>query len=423
MYDCNAGLPLPPSDINGVFLTHAHVDHCGRLPRLVQRGFRGPVFATKATIELCRLLLADSAYVLKSQTSSLNQRRLRRGLPELPELYSDDDVEQTLRQMVPVQWFTPFTPAAGITVEFLPAGHILGAASIVIRDNECSVAYSGDLGRHDDWLLQNPALPTGTDYVILESTYGDRQHRPYSYAQSQLSSNLAATVAAGGVVVIPAFSVGRSQRIIYELRALMAGGQIPDVPIYLDSPLSIKASAHFMDNADELREDPRELLGDDFLDCHTVATPEESRMLLRKPGPYIVITASGMCEAGRVLYHLERSLPDPRSRIMFVGFCAEDTLGRQLIDGSDMVKINGRAVSVRATIDYFDTFSAHADQDGLTAWACAQKDVKGIFLVHGEEDQAFALAERLENEGSWEIAIPFSGEAFDVTSTVMRCAY
>jgi len=423
MYDCNAGLPIPPSDINGVFLSHAHVDHSGRLPRLVQRGFRGPIFATNATIELCRLLLADSAYVLKSQTNSLNQKRQRRGLPNLPELYSGVDVEQTLRQMVPVQWNTPFSPTNGISVEFLPAGHILGAASIVIRDDECSIAYSGDLGRHDDWLLKNPTIPTGIDYLILESTYGDRQHRPYSYAQSQLSRNLAETIAAGGIVVIPAFSVGRSQRIIYELRALIAGGHFPDVPIYLDSPLSIKASSHFIDNVNELREDPRELLGDDFLDCNAVASPEESRALLQKPGPYIVITASGMCEAGRVLYHLEHSLPNPRSRIMFVGFCAEDTLGRQLIDGSNMVKINGRNISVRAAIDFFNTFSAHADQDGLAEWACAQKDVKGIFLVHGEENQAFSLAERLENDSSCEIVVPFTGEAFDITSTAMLSTY
>jgi metallo-beta-lactamase family protein len=422
MYDCNAGLPVPAADVSGVFLSHAHVDHSGRLPRLVKQGFRGPIYATKATIELCHLLLADSAYVLKSQTRSLNQRRTLRGLPDLPELYDGRDVEQTLRQMVPVTWNTPFSPEPGITVEFLPTGHILGAASIVFRDSDCSVAYSGDLGRHDDWLLKNPTIPANTDYVILESTYGDRRHRPYSYAQSELKQNLIDTIAAGGIIVIPAFSVGRSQRIIYELRALIAGG-LPDVPIYLDSPLSIKASAHFIDTVDELREDPRELLGDNFLDCYTVATPEESRALLQKPGPYIVITASGMCEAGRVLYHLEHVLPDSSSRIMFVGFCAENTLGRQLIDGSNMVKISGRAISVRAAIDYFDTFSAHADQDGLVAWVRAQPDVKGIFLVHGEEDQTFALAERLENECSCEIAVPFTGEAFNVTSTGMHSTY
>lgn len=423
MYDCNAALPVPAADIHGVFLSHAHVDHSGRLPRLVRLGFRGPIYATQATIELCRLLLADSAFVLKSQTASLNQRRVRRGMPELPELYVEEDVEHTLAQMVPVPVNMPFSPVDGMSVEFLPAGHILGACSIIIRDHDCSISYSGDLGRNNDWLLPNPAVPASADYVIMESTYGDRQHRPFSYAQSELSRNLAETIAAGGIIVIPAFSVGRSQRIIYELRALMAGAQFPEVPIYLDSPLSIKASEHFIAYINELREDPRELLGDDFLDCITVVDPEESRELLQKSGPYIVITASGMCEAGRVLYHLENVLPDPRSRILFVGFCAEDTLGRQLIDGTSAVKINGKPVTVRASIDYFDTFSAHADQDGLAAWVRGQQDVKGVFLVHGEEDQAFALAERLESEGNQEIVIPFTGEEFDVTRSAMRSSY
>ncbi len=420
MYDCNASLPIAPGEISGVFLSHAHVDHSGRLPRLVQQGFRGPIFATPATIDLCQLLLADSAYVLKSQTAALNLRRLRRELPILPDLYSEDDVARTLKQMVPVQWHSPFSPADGLDVEFLPAGHILGASIITVRDGSCSLAFSGDLGRTDDWLLPNPCFPPHIDYVVLESTYGDRQHRPYAYARSKLCANIVATIDAGSIVVIPAFSVGRSQRILFELRSLMAQGALPDVPVYLDSPLSIKASENFLAYVNTLREDPRCILGDSFLACQPVVSPLESKELVQAPGPYIVITASGMCEAGRVLYHLERNLPDPCARIMFVGFCAEDTLGRQLIDGAGNVKINGKSITVRAAIDYFDTFSSHADQDDLAAWVRTQPEAHAVFLVHGEEDQSFALAERLENEGKHEIIVPFAGEQFELTRAGLR---
>ena len=426
MYDRNAALPRPATAVHGVLLSHAHVDHSGRLPRLVHEGFRGPIYATRATIDLCELLLADSAYVLRSQTALLNQRRARRGLPPLPDLYDDGDVALTLAQMVPVEWDATVTLGPTLAAVFRPAGHILGASMIELhertRDDACVLTYSGDLGRETNWVLPNPAVPARSSYVLLESTYGDRIHRPYAYARSELARCVRTTLEHGGVVVVPAFSVGRTQRLIYELRELMDEGGIPETTIYLDSPLSIEALRSFVAHQSAWHAD---VDGDAIvgrLDCSPVVSAEESAQLVATPGPYIVVTASGMCEAGRVLHHLQRNLPRRDARIIFVGFCAEDTLGRLLIDGVQDVRISGETIKVNAAIDYFDTFSAHADQEGLRDWVAAQADVAGVFLVHGEERQSFALAEKLEQDGREEIVVPFAGEAFELSSRGMHSA-
>ncbi|NLF39117.1 MBL fold metallo-hydrolase [bacterium] len=426
MYERNALLPVPASSIDAVFLSHAHVDHSGNLPRLVSQGFTGPIYATPATIDLCSILLADSAYVLRSQTTMLNQKRERRGLAPLPQLYGEDDVAQTLRQMRPVTWNEPFAPCAEIEVVFQPAGHILGASIITLRergDLPVTLAFSGDLGRRGDWLLAAPAVPSGAQHVILESTYGDRNHRPYAYARSELCKSISSTVQAGGRIVIPAFSVGRTQRMLYELRALMASGDVPDIPVFVDSPLSVKASEHFIRHAGTCALAVPVVGTPAWMNCTYITDGAESRALLDKPEPYIVITAAGMCEAGRVLRHLARNLPDPASRVLFVGFCAADTLGRMLQDGQKQVRIAGETVHVRAAIDYFDTFSSHADQSGLRQWLAEQPGVRSAFLVHGEQEQSFSLAEQIENAGSVEVVVPFSGEEFILApDTIEECA-
>ncbi len=419
MYERNAKLPINPEKIAGVFLSHAHVDHSGRLPRLVKQGFRGTIYATKPTIDLCELLLEDSAYVLKSQTKALNIKRKFRGLSELPHLYNEEDVKLTLSLMKPVEWGTEFCPVSGVKVKFIPAGHILGASVIVLTETigkaSCKIAFSGDIGRPGDWILPKPESPENADYLILESTYGDRIHRPYSYAKSEFCKKINETIKCGGRIVIPAFSVGRTQRLLYELHEFINSGKLPDVPIYLDSPLSIKASKNFLKHSDILRADLENNIGSEWHKCIPVVTADESKELIEKEEPYIVITASGMCEAGRVLYHLQRNLPDKNSRIIFVGFCAKDTLGRQLIDGAESVKFNKIELSVNANIDFLDTFSSHADKINLVNWVKDQKNVRGVFLVHGEEEQTFALAEELENETEKEIIVPFAGESFELT--------
>ena len=416
MYARNAYLPVTAKDVSAVFLTHAHVDHSGRLPRLVKQGFRGPIYATQATIDLCQLLLFDSAFVLKSQTTSLNKKRERRGLPPLPDLYSGTDVEQTLRQMVPVKWNEKINPAAELEVTFLCAGHILGASSIVLKENikgiTTTIAFSGDLGRKNEWIMPNPVVPENTDVIVVESTYGDREHRPYSYAKSDLCANLNSTIDVGGRIVVPAFSVGRTQRMLYELNAFIEKGAIKKVPIYLDSPLSIKASKLFLEYSREKATEITEQIDPYKLNCCKVVSAEESRKLVKTKGPYIVITASGMCEAGRILYHLKENLPDPSSRVIFCGFCAENTLGRQLIDKQESVKILGDYIAVNAQIDYLDTFSAHADRNGIKSWVDKQKSASTVFIVHGEEKQSFSVAEKIECECKKEIIIPLQGEKF-----------
>jgi metallo-beta-lactamase family protein len=425
MYDRNAALPCAAGDVAGVLLSHAHVDHSGRLPRLVHEGFRGPIYATQATIALCELLLADSAYVLSSQTALLNQRRTRRGLPPLPELYDAGDVSRTLEQMVAVEWDVAVQLGATLAAVFRPAGHILGASLVELteRTNEgaCTLTFSGDLGREDNWVLPDPAVPERSNYVLLESTYGDRCHRPYAFARSELAACVRATLEQDGIVVIPAFSVGRTQRLIYELRELVDAGEIPETEIYLDSPLSIEALRSFVAHRDAWHTG---VDGDAIcarLVCSPVVSAEDSARLVASPGPYIVVTASGMCEAGRVLHHLQRNLPRAGSRIVFVGFCAEDTLGRHLIDGDEEVRVSGETLRVHAGIDYFDAFSAHADQAGLRAWIAAQPGVQGVFLVHGEEGQSFSLAEHLEQDGPAEIVVPFAGEVFELSPHGMHC--
>jgi len=424
MYTRNAALPVHPESIRGVLLSHAHVDHSGRLPRLVHLGFRGPIYATPATIDLCTLLLSDSAYVLRTQTAQLNQRRLERGLAPLPDLYSDDDVRQTLALMQPVAWGDDIALGPHLHALFLPSGHIPGASSIVLREHtprgDCTLVYSGDVGRTNDWIMPDPAIPSGADFAILESTYGHCEHRPYAYARSDLARHISATVSNGGIVVIPAYSVGRTQRVVYELRGLMDAGELPETPVYVDSPLSVEASRAFTRHPDVLRMPDGAASTFARLDALHVVSSEQSRALRAQPGPFIVVTASGMCEAGRVLHHLKRNLPDPHSRVVFVGFCAEDTLGRLLLNKQPAVRINGELVPVNAHIDHFDTFSAHADQRGLTEWIQSQPSLRSVFLVHGEEPQAFALAEHLENVTAREVIVPFPNEAFDLSCAGVR---
>lgn len=420
MYFCNAHIPVKPESICGVLLSHAHIDHSGRLPRLVHLGYRGPIYATSETIELCSLLLYDCAYIVQTQTAQLNHKRMQRGLKPLRALFTDDDVAQTLRQMVPVEWEEKKEIAENVCAEFLPAGHILGASQIRIQlqkdDETVGLVYSGDLGRSAEWILPSPSPLSDVHHVIMESTYGDREHRPYEYAKSAFRDALKDTIEAGGVVILPAFSVGRTQRMMYETGALMTTGEIPRVPVYLDSPLSVRASEVFFG-----AERVREALADDphgtvWPLCTPVESARESRRLIGSEGPYIVITASGMCEAGRILHHLKRRLPDPASRVIFVGFCAEGTLGRQLIEGQKSVRIRGETIRVAAKIDVFNTFSAHADREELQRWIGNSKQLHSIFIVHGEERKSFAVADMCARETGAEVIVPFPGESFRLTA-------
>ena len=414
MYTRNAQLPIQAENVAGVFLTHAHVDHSGRLPRLVKQGFNGPIYAAQATIDLCRLLLFDSAFVLHSQTASLNKKRERRGLLPLPDLYSESDVEQTLRQMVPVKWNQTITPSAKLEVMFFCAGHILGASSIILRENNkvapTTIAFSGDLGRKNEWVMPNPVAPENTDIIVVESTYGDREHRPYSYAKSELCNNLNSTINAGGRIIVPAFSVGRTQRMLYELNSFIEEGAIPKVPVYLDSPLSIKASELFLEYSNKESAEISGRIDSNKLNCYNVVSAEDSRNLVTKKGPHIVITASGMCEAGRVLHHLRNNIEKPSTMILTVGFQAQNTLARRLAERRSPVRIFGEEFDLKAEVHVFDAFSAHADRDELLGWVRRlDRPPRQCFVVHGEEGQSLAFASALEGEGLANVVVPELG--------------
>lgn len=421
MYAFNAHMPVSAETVHGVFLSHAHGDHCGRIPRLIRCGYRGPIYATAETIELCALLLYDCAYVMRVQTAQINQKRVAAGRAPVPSLYTEDDVAQALRQMVPVAWDTPYQVASGIDVIFRPAGHILGASYILIRYTTSratmTVAYSGDIGRHTEWVLPDPAPLMEADHVIVESTYGGSTHRPYAYARSAFRDALSTSLNAGGVVIIPAFSVGRTQRLLHEIYLLKQAHEIPQVPVYLDSPLSVRASDVFCRVVRDTMANVDESVLQGVTAAIPVQTARASRALIHAKKPYIVLTASGMCEAGRVLHHLRHRLPEATSRVIFVGFCAPGTLGRALIEGQKTVRIHRTTVPVAAQIDVFDTFSAHADSDELSAWlAPVAHTARSIFIVHGEERRSFALADRCMRETRAEVIVPFPGETFSLTA-------
>jgi metallo-beta-lactamase family protein len=400
--------PIKPSSIDAVLLTHAHIDHSGYLPALVKRGFRGNIFCTSGTKSLCEILLPDSARLQEEEADYRNRHGATRFHPALP-LYSTQDANRSLELFSTHRMGKTFRPAPKLTAKFLHAGHILGSAFIVLTDGNSTVTFSGDVGRPDDFLMRPPAQLEATDYLVLESTYGDRRHAGTDPAQ-ELEDVINKTVARDGVIVIPAFAVGRTQLILYMLTEAIRAGRIPDLPVFLDSPMAIDATELFCHYTNEhrLNIDDCRAMSDRITYTHTV---DESKTIRNREGPKIIVSASGMATGGRVLHHLRNYLPDPRNTIIIVGYQAEGTRGAALEQGASHIRILGQDTPVQAEVVSLDGLSAHADYNELTDWISAlEKPPISTFLVHGEPDCRNAFKSHLEQKLDWNIKLPEFGE-------------
>ena len=407
-------LPVDPARLDGVLLTHAHIDHTGYLPRLVKDGFAGPVFATRATADLARILLPDSGHLQEEEAAYHNARGTSKHAPALP-LYTAEEGAAAAHRMEGVALGRPITPVPGIAATWRLAGHILGAASIAVDlgadAGRRRIVFSGDVGRYGAPLLPDPTPIGDADYVFVESTYGDRRHDP-DPIPAQIERAILAGVERGGAIVVPAFAVGRTQELIYHLQALEADGRIPRLPTYVDSPMAIEATALYGEHSEDL--DPASarpvLAGDRGLhtaNFHLARTVEESKAINGERGPVVIIAASGMATGGRVLHHLRARLPDRRSTVLLVGFQVAGTRGRLLQDGARSVRMFGEDVPVRAHVAVIHGLSAHADQDGLVRWLrTAARPPRRLFVVHGDPAPAATLAGRVRQELGWPVEVP-----------------
>lgn len=413
----NLRLPVPVESIDAVVLSHAHIDHSGRLPFLVSKGYARPVHCTPATRDLCAIMLADSAHIQESDAAYL----ARHGRAYVEPLYRQADASELMKHMVAVPYDESFGVVPGVRARFTDAGHILGSASVTL---ECTangrrtrLVFSGDVGRPGLPIIRDPQPPNGADCLIMESTYGDREHPPAENMRERLGAIVRDTAARGGRILIPAFAVGRTQEIVYDLHALTRGGRIPAIPIYIDSPLATDATGVYamhpdaFDHGEDLVAAVADLFRFDLV--HYTRDVNESKALNAQRGPMVIIAASGMAESGRILHHLLHGAPDPRSTILIVGFQAEHTLGRRIVERRPMLKIFGEEVPLRARVEILNGYSAHADRHELVAWLNAVRGnaarAPRVWLVHGEPQSQEALATTLRQQG-YTVNAPAPGE-------------
>ncbi len=418
----NRSFRFDPSALDAVVVSHAHLDHTGNLPTLVAQGFRGRIHATPATADLCRVMLPDSAFLMEKDVEHVNRHARAPGPPRRP-LYGHADVEHTLARLTPHGYHSPWDLFEGVRVQYHDAGHILGSALTTFefrdRGRTLRLGMSGDLGRPGRPILRDPEVPPGVDVLVMESTYGDRLHPDGAETERALREVVTRTAARGGRLMVPAFAVGRTQELVSTLHGLIERGQAPDLPIFVDSPMAEKATAVFRHHPECFDAETRHAFESGngapfgFRRLRYVATPEESRALNDRREPCILIAASGMCEGGRILHHLQHGLGDPRNTVLFVGYQGEGTLGRRLREGAATVRIYGEPVERRAEVVSLEGFSAHADQQELVAWAARLEPApRRIFLVHGEPGPAGVLAERLKQRIGADTRMPEMGEEF-----------
>ncbi len=428
----NQDIPVNAAEIDYLFVTHAHIDHTGLIPLLYARGFEGQIFATNATTQLCNIMLKDSAHIQESEAEWKNRKAERAGKPLVEPLYTVKDAEGALGLFVPCAYDSKVQVCDGLTVQFRDAGHLLGSAFIemwITEDGkETKLIFSGDLGNGNRALIRDPEIPDEADYLLIESTYGDRIHETPPDFAVELAKILNTTFTRGGNVVIPAFSVGRTQEILYFLRRIKTEGMLkayPDFEAYVDSPLSVEATNVYNESVAEcFRKEDLELIRQgvnpiSFPGLKTAVTSEESIAINTDETPKVIISASGMCEAGRIRHHLKHNLWRPESTVVFVGYQMQGTLGFNLLHGAKEVKLFDEVIQVKAQIVELPGISGHADRDHLTAWVKGmKKQPKRIFVVHGEDAVTDEFAALLTELTGTEATAPYSGDVYDLTQNV-----
>jgi metallo-beta-lactamase family protein len=418
-YEVNCGFPLfDPASIDLVILSHAHIDHSGNLPNLSVKGFTGNIYATHATRDLCQIMLADCARIQESDIEWLNKHRKKEGLEPATLTYTEQDAERCLRQFVTVGYDRPLVVADGVSVTFIDAGHILGSAQILLDVDDKSdgkpkrFLFTGDVGRGSNEVLRDPVPVQDVDFLLMESTYGGREHEAPPGLDLHFAEIIRQAVHRGGKILIPAFAVERTQQLLFVLHDLFERGEIPDIPVYVDSPLAVSATEIYRLHPDAFNQEVYESLFEKenpfgFENLTLVRTVNGSKALNKIPGVAIIISASGMCEAGRILHHLKNNIGDPKTTVLFVGYCADNTLGRRIRDHEREVSILGERYKVRAKIEIIDSFSGHADHSELLDYFQRIGGPKErVWLVHGEPENAMMLREGLMalHTGSIEVA-------------------
>jgi metallo-beta-lactamase family protein len=419
----NRHLPFSPKEIDAVILSHAHIDHSGLLPLLAKNGYCGKIYCTPATADILEPMLLDSAHIQESDAQYfLRKKRLRKNaIFPIEPLYRKEDVEATLSMLVAKKRQEKFEIFPGIFSRFVNAGHVLGSAQILLEGEGRTLAFTGDLGRKNRKIIKDPERIVQADAIITESTYGGRKHEPIQETRKHLAEIIQDTCKKGGKLIIPSFALERSQEIIYDLHILFENGKIPTIPVFVDSPLTTKFTKIFSKNADIFNEKTkifftkRQKNPFSFENLKHTVSVEESKKLNSRPGPFIILSSSGMCEGGRIRHHLRNSLPNPNNTILIIGYQARDTLGRKLVERRKIVKIFDYLYPVRAQIKVLNGYSGHGDQDDLLENIQQIDALKKIFIVHGDPDQQQKLYERLREESKeWNISIPLPGECFSI---------
>jgi metallo-beta-lactamase family protein len=430
--EINRNFPFPPSSVDAVILSHAHIDHSGNLPTLFKSGFRGPIYATPPSADLCDAMLRDSAYLQEKDAAFLNKRSLRRmtvdptaEMVEVKPLYTVEDAEQALKSFSNVPTYTPTHLDSVLSFESYNVGHMLGSTAILLhyhyQGKRIRLIYSGDIGRPKTEIIRGPDVMPSADYLIMECTYGDRLHQDIGRVADKLADIVSRTCARGGKIIVPAFAVGRTQQLVLLLHKLSNEGRIPHIPIFVDSPLAVNVTDIFRKHAECFDSETRQFLleGEDpfgFQALRYVREVSESKALNDLRGPFVIISASGMCEAGRILHHLRHNISDPRNTILITGFQAENTLGKKIVDKMEEVPIFGEPVRLKAEVAKLNELSGHADQRELLDWIEPMaKGLKKIFLVHGEASQMAAFAKAVEQRYRLETVMPERGQSFDLT--------
>jgi len=430
-FERNSHFPFPVSGVDSVILSHAHIDHSGNLPTLVENGYCGPIYTTPASADLCGAMLRDSAYLQEKDVAFVNKRwQRRKALDPASEdgmvepLYRIEDAEATLPLFRPVGLGTPTELEGGLSYQTYDAGHILGSSAMLLVEQgggkNVRLAYSGDVGRPGLPIIRDPEALPPVDYLIMESTYGGRLHKDLGTVLTKLANIINRTCQRGGKIIVPAFAVGRTQQLVLMLHELSDAEKIPKIPIFVDSPLAVEVTRIFRLHAELYDQETTQFLkngGDPFGFARLRYTQDvgESKALNDLRGPFVVISASGMCEAGRILHHLRNNIEDPRNTILITGFQAENTLGRKLVDKLPEVRIFGEPMRLRAEVETLNELSGHADQHELLAWMQPMaKNLKKLFLVHGEPSQSVALAQAIRERYGLEAVIPARGQTAEL---------